>query len=380
MKITDVRACVLHGFGEWVLVKIDTDAGIEGIGECYPSHTMGRGTKEIVHGMKWLLEGEDPRDVERLTQKVLRTNVFSGASSGVLVTAMSGVEIALWDIAGKAAGLPVYRLLGSKFRDRVRVYCDVDPREMQSDEHPMAAAAQAAVAAGFDAVKIDLRGVIRAQGQPWNRAVSPAELREMVNTVRAAREAVGPDVELAVDMHGVCDVGGAQRLCKALEPFDLLWYEDPLPPESVDAMARVKSSTCTPICTGESLYLAHEFRDLIQKQATDIVCPDIPKAGGLIEARKIAYLADLYYMLFAPHNTSSPVGTIASAHACATIPNFLVLEYHGEWVPYWSDIIHRDGPIVRNGHIAVPDKPGLGIELNRDVVGKQLLDGETLFD
>ncbi len=379
MKITDIRACVLKGFGEWVLVKISTDAGIDGIGECYPSHSMGRGTKEIVHGMRWLLEGEDPRDVERLTQKVLRTNVFSGASSGVLVTAMSGVEIALWDIAGKAANLPVYRLLGSKFRDQVRMYADVDPRRFAGDEHPEAAAARAAVAAGYDALKIDLRGVIHATGKPWNRAIAPAELREMVSSVRAVRDAIGPDIDLAVDMHGVADVSGAQRLARALEPFNLMWLEDPVPPESVDAMAKVSASTATPICTGESLYLLHEFRDLLQKQAADIISPDIPKTGGLIEARKIAYLADLYYTLLAPHNTSSPIGTIASVHACATIPNFLALEDHGGWTNDWSEIIHHDGPIVRSGAIVVPERPGLGIELNRDTAGKHLLDGEELF-
>src|SRR5262245_53834631 len=158
MKITDIQACVLRGFGQWVLVKIYTDEGVCGIGEAYPSHSMGRGTKEVILGMKWLLVGEDPRDVERLTQKVLRTNVFSGATSGVVVTAVSGVEIALWDIAGKEAGLPVYRLLGSKFRDRVRVYADVDPKgAVGNPREALAAAARNAVESGYDAVKIDLR-------------------------------------------------------------------------------------------------------------------------------------------------------------------------------------------------------------------------------
>ncbi|MCI0622156.1 MAG: mandelate racemase/muconate lactonizing enzyme family protein [Acidobacteria bacterium] len=381
MKITDVQACVLKGFGEWVLVKINTDGDIHGIGEAYPSHSMGRGTKEVILGMKGLLVGEEPRDVERLTQKILRTNVFSGATSGVVVTAVSGVEIALWDIAGKAAGLPVYRLLGSKFRDRVRVYADVDPRSGTGNpRQSLVAAAKMAVDSGYDAIKIDLRSVRREAGTRWNRAISTAELREMIEDVRTVREAIGPDVGLAVDLHVLADVSSAHRLAAALEPFDLMWLEDPLPPENIEAMARIAAATRTPICTGESLYTAHEFRDLIQRQAADIVSPDIPKTGGLIEARKIAYLAELYYLLLAPHNTSSPVGTIASVHACATIPNFLALEYHGLWVPYWDDIIQHDAPLVQNGAIAVPERPGLGVELNRDVVQGQLLEGESLFD
>lgn len=381
MKITDIQACVLRGFGEWVLVKIYTDEGMYGIGEAYPSHSMGRGTKQAILGMKWLLLGEDPRDVERLTQKVLRTNVFSGATSGVVVTAVSGVEIALWDIAGKVAGLPVYRLLGSKFRDRVRVYADVDPKAAAGNpREALAAAAKKAVESGYDAVKIDLRSVMKEAAIRWNRAISPVELREMIEDVQAVREAIGPDVDLAVDLHVLADASSAQRLAAALEPFDLMWLEDPVPPENVEVMARIAAATHTPICTGESLYTAHEFRDLIQQQAADIVSPDIPKTGGLIEARKIAYLAELYYLLLAPHNTSSPVGTIASVHACATIPNFLALEYHGLWVPYWDDIIQHDAPLIKNGAIAVPERPGLGVEINRDVVQGLLLAGESLFD
>jgi L-alanine-DL-glutamate epimerase-like enolase superfamily enzyme len=145
-------------------------------------------------------------------------------------------------------------------------------------------------------------------------------------------------------------------------------------------MAKVSRSTSTPICTGESLYTVHEFRNLIQSQAADIISPDIPKTGGLVEARKIAYLAEMYYMTMAPHNTSSALGTMGSVHACATIPNFLALEYHGMWNPEWHDVIYHDRPIIQNGAIEVPEKPGLGVELNRDCLGRLLLEGEELFD
>jgi L-alanine-DL-glutamate epimerase-like enolase superfamily enzyme len=380
MEITDVQACVIKGFGEWILVKVYTDSGIHGIGEAYPSHSMGRGTKEIIHGMRWLLVGEDPRDVERLTQKVLRTNVFSGGTSGIVVNAMSGVEIALWDLAGKVAGLPVYRLLGSKYRDSVRVYTDLDPKPFATESNPWAAAARAAVDKGFDALKIDLRGVIKNTAQPWNRSISQLELQGMVERVRVVRDALGAQVDLAVDLHTMADMHSARRLARCLEPFDLLWLEDPLPPENPAAMALVTQSTSTPICTGESLYTAQEFRDLIMSQAVDIVSPDIPKTGGLVEARKIAYLADMYYINLAPHNTSSAIGSIASAHACATIPNFLALEYHGEWAPQWHDVIHHERPIIEDGAIHLTEKPGLGIDINRDAVRALLLDGEELFD
>jgi galactonate dehydratase len=380
MQITDIQACVIKGFGEWILVKVYTDTEIYGIGEAYPSHSMGKGTKEIIEGMKWILIGEDPRDVERLTQKVLRTNVFSGGTSGVVVNAVSGVEIALWDIAGKTAGLPVYRLLGSKYRDRVRVYADVDPRQYQGADSPYGESARDAVTRGFDAVKIDLRGIISNSGKLWNRYIPTAELHEMIEKVRGVRECIGPDIDLAVDLHVIADIHSAKRLAKAMEPFDLLWLEDPLPPENVEAMALVRQSSSTPICTGESLYTAHEFRDLIMRQAADVISPDIPKTGGLVEARKIAYLAEMYYINLAPHNTSSAIGSIASVHACATIPNFLALEYHGEWNSEWHNVIYHDRPIIENGAIAVPEKPGLGIEINREVIGSLLLKDERLFD
>jgi galactonate dehydratase len=145
-------------------------------------------------------------------------------------------------------------------------------------------------------------------------------------------------------------------------------------------MALITQSSSTPICTGESLYTVHEFKELIMQQAADIVSPDIPKTGGLIEARKIAYLAEMYYINLAPHNTSSAIGSLASVHVCATIPNFLALEYHGQWNPEWHEVVYHDKPIIQNGSIEVPEKPGLGIEVNLDTIGRLLLEGEQLFN
>jgi L-alanine-DL-glutamate epimerase-like enolase superfamily enzyme len=200
----------------------------------------------------------------------------------------------------------------------------------------------------------------------------------MVDVARAVREGVGPEVMVAMDAHWKFSVNDAIKLAQRLEPFDLLWLEDPVPPENIEAQRHVTHSTRTPICTGENLYRKHGYRELIEKQAARIIAPDIPKMGGLAEAKKVADHADLYYIPIAPHNVASPVGTVAAAHVCAAINNFLVMEFHAHDVPWWDDLVEGE-PAITGGFIHMNDRPGHGLTLNDDVARAHLKPGSSYF-
>ncbi len=386
MRITDVRTAVIAGNFDWVLVRVYTDEGLTGLGEAY----WGAGVEELVHAAKRLIIGENPFNIARLYEKMIRGLSGAGSLAGATVTAISGIEIALWDLVGRALGTPIYNLFGGRFRDKIRVYADCHAGDDGTPESD-AEKARRVVAAGFTALKFDLdiqnpytRDISddsdprRWWYEPYNRTISTAERRFMEARVAAIREAVGPDIMLAMDCHWKYNVNDAILLAQALEPYDLLWLEDPVPPENIDALAKVTASTRTPICTGENLYRKHGYRELIEKQAADIVAPDIPKMGGLLEGRKVADQADTYYIPIAPHNVSSPIGTVAAAHVCAAIPNFLVIEFHALDVPWWDDLV-LDGPVIRDGFIHLSDKPGHGLELNEDVARAHLKPGSTFF-
>lgn len=386
MRITDVRTAVIAGNFDWVLVRVYTDEGLTGLGEAY----WGAGVEELVHAAKRLIIGENPFNIARLYEKMIRGLSGAGSLAGATVTAISGIEIALWDLVARALETPIYNLFGGRFRDKIRVYADCHAGEEGTPESD-AEKARRVVGAGFTALKFDLdiqnpytRDISddpdprRWWYEPYNRTISTAERRFMEARVAAIREAVGPDVMLAMDCHWKYNVNDAILLAQALEPYDLLWLEDPVPPENIDALAKVTASTRTPICTGENLYRKHGYRELIQKQAADIVAPDIPKMGGLLEGRKVADQADTYYIPVAPHNVSSPIGTVAAAHVCAAIPNFLVIEFHALDVPWWDDLV-LDGPVIRDGFIQLSDKPGHGLELNEDVARAHLKPGSTFF-
>lgn len=376
MKITDIRTAQVRGHGYSTYVRVYTDEGVYGNGECIHGTD---GCARIVHGMKSLLVGEDPRNVDALFEKMRRAHLFNGALAGATVTAMTGIEIALWDLTGKALGVPVYRLLGGKFRDRVRLYCDCHGGNDFSPE-AYARRAREMVARGFNALKFDVDE--RHAGfrtDPWNWHASPGEVEWMAERIAAVREAVGPQVDLAVDMHGRYDLCSGIAVARAMEPFRLLWLEEPVPPENIAAMREVKRCAPVPICAGENLYLRWGFRDLLEQQAVDIVMPDIPKCGGLSECRKIANMAEVYYVPFAPHNVCGPLGTVASAHVCASIPNFLILEWH--WADYegWEELTVQDQPVIQEGHVVLTEKPGLGVEVNDAALERYRCPGTTIF-
>jgi galactonate dehydratase len=377
VKITDIKTAEVMGHGYSCYVRVFTDEGLTGTGECIHG---GGGVTGLIRDMAGLLRGEDPLDVDRLFEKMRRRYLFDGALAGNVVTAMTGIEIALWDLAGKALGVPVYRLLGGKFRDRIRLYCDCHAGR---DESPASyqQRAREVVAMGFNALKFDIDDLRHPKKRDaWNHTIGPGELATMVERVAAVREAVGPDVDLAIDMHGRYDTHSGIRVAAALEPYGLMWLEEPVPPENVAAMREVKRATRTPICAGENLYLRWGFRDLIEQQAVDIIMPDLPKCCGLSEGRKIANMAEVYYIPLAPHNVCGPLGTIASCHVCASIPNFLVLEWHWLDRAYWDELLVTDAPIIQDGHILLSERPGLGFELNEDCARRYLRPGTVCFE
>ncbi|HMQ49157.1 MAG TPA: mandelate racemase/muconate lactonizing enzyme family protein [Saprospiraceae bacterium] len=242
---------------------------------------------------------------------------------------MSRFCIALWDLAGKALGLPIYQLLGGKFRDSVRVYMDTALyQSSQPKPEDFAAAAKEAVELGMTAVKFDLdQGNDPNKYDRYNWTASPAEIQRMYDQMAAAREAVGSNIDICADMHGRYDLPTGQRAAKVLEPINLMWLEEPIPAENVDSYAEITKSTSTPICAGENIYLAYGFRPYLEKGAVDIIMPDLQKAGGLGEGQRIANLANLYYVPFAPHMVASYLGAMAAAHVCASVPNFMILEW-----------------------------------------------------
>jgi galactonate dehydratase len=376
MKITDIQSIEVMGHGYSTYVRVYTDEGLTGTGECIHGSSAA---PAIINNMKGMLINENPMNVDRLFEKVRRAYIFDGALAGNVISALTGIEIALWDLVGKAVNLPVYQLLGGKFRDKIRLYSDCGGSA--NDPESCGKKAKEVVDLGFNAIKFD----IDDSGSPykmdqWNWSVTPGEVQSMVDKVSAVREAVGPNIDIAVDMHGRYDTSAAIRVAKAMEPFNLMWLEEPVPPENIDAMREVKRSTSTPICTGENLFLRYGFRDLIEKQAVDVIMPDIPKCCGLSEGRKIANMAEIYYIAMAPHNVCGPLGTIASCHVCASIPNFLVLEWHWLGREYWDELVVTDKPIIENGYITVTDKPGLGIEINPDVARQYMRPGTKFFD
>lgn len=415
MKIVRLKTAVVEGNFDWTFVRLETDEGLRGLGECF----FAPGLTAVLRSLEPLLLGEDPRDVHRLFRKLQLATSGAGSVAGIIYNAISGIEAALWDILGQSLGVPIYRLLGGKFRDQVRIYADCHGGEaLESlDEilrsrppswlQPSAAhvakkkdyyaapddaaapstaeeyrnRALAMKAQGYTALKFDL-DVPGTEGfDPHNRCLSNPAIDHMVNLIGAVRDAVGYEIDIAADCHWRYSVSDIIKVAHALEPFRLLWLEDPVPPESLNALRAVSSQVRVPIATGENLFLFQGFREMLRTHAVGIATPDLQKVGGLAIACQIAQFADSETIPIAPHNISSPVGTLASAHFCAAIPNFLVLEFHASDVPFWNDLV--DGipkPIIRDGMIRLPDKPGLGVTLNEQVARQYARKGEPFFE
>jgi galactonate dehydratase len=376
LKITDVRTAQVRVHGLQTHVRVYSDQGLYGQGE---STDAAVGTEALVRQFRRLLVGQDPLNVDALWERIRVSGIFAGAQGGQYVTALSGVEIALWDLAGKALGLPVYQLLGGKFRDKVRIYCDSD---MDDPVGPESARKLPWIKdQGFTAMKIDLdQANDPRRFDRVNWTASNGEIDRMVSWAKHVRESIPKEMDLACDMHGRYDAVTGKRVAMEVEPFHLLWLEEPVPPENIDAMADIRHSTKTPICCGENLYLRWGYRELLEKRAADIIMPDIQKVGGLSEARKVANMAQVYYVPFAPHCVVSPIGTMSSVHVCASVPNFLVCEWH--WINHldlWKDWV-KQGEIIQKGFVTVTETPGLGLEMNEEAAKKAQVPGTGWFE
>ena len=383
VKITDVKVMIVRGTWDWNLIKIETDAGVSGIGEAY----WGPGVKDmILKRFKENLVGEDPLNVVKLYTKLLLFNGGYGAIAGVTVQAASGIEIALWDLAGRLLQTPVCNLLGGRFRDRVRFYRTLQaPATNPADPKSwgdQVAEAKANNPFGFTAFKVQGDAVPRTSdptfSEPghdiYTNELTNLDIRRIVDRMERIRAALG-DTDFGMECHWKYATNDVIKLMNAVEHTNPMWVEDPTPPENVETMERVSRATNTPICTGENLYGLSQFAPLIIRQATAGVHIDIPKSGGLFEAKRIADLADLYGIWTAAHNPASPIGTAASAHAAASVRNFRVHEL-ANWVPWWPDLVTHQGPFWKDGYFVIEDKPGLGFDINPDVAKAHLAPGE----
>ncbi len=380
LKIESVK-CAFTRNGGSLFVKITTNQGITGYGEGVDAVA---GSYHLIKRFEFGLKGKNPLNVHRLFEDIRKSGVFAGAQAGMYIAALSAIDTALWDVAGKALGLPVYQLLGGKFRDKIRVYCDTALyQNRQPQPKDFADAALEAKKMGFNAIKFDLdQATDPAKYDRYNWTASPGELQRMVDQVKAAREAVGPNIDICCDMHGRYDAPTGQKVAKLMEPMNLMWLEEPIPAENVDAYKIISDSTSTPICAGENIYLAYGFRKMLETGAVDIVMPDLQKAGGLGEGQRIANLANLYYVPFAPHMVASYLGAMASCHVCASVPNFMVLEwqiyFHKD--PMYKEIVTFEGTQVENGFITLLEKPGIGVDVNEEGMKKYAAPGVPFFE
>jgi len=368
MKITDLRVFQTQGgHANWTFVKLYTDSGLTGVGEA----SLERNDIVVVKALESLkdfLVGKDPFQIEYIWNALYKQTFKYGQL--IILTALSGVEQALWDIKGKALGVPVYELLGGKLRDRVRAYANAWAfqevvTEMTEKDTPESLAKNALkmVDKGFTAMKWD---PFRHGGQ----VIPKSEEEFAIACVKAVREAVGPSIDLLIECHGRFNMISAIRMAQKLEPFDPFFYEEPIPPDNIDALAALQAAINLPIATGERLYTRWEFRPLLEKQAARIIQPDICNVGGIWELKKIAAMAEAYYVAVQPHNSNGPVQTIASLHLDASIPNFVFQEFFYPYLDQYNEILTE--PIkYQDGYLEIPTGPGLGTDIREEVIRKR---------
>ena len=382
VKIRDVKVMRLRmGNHAMPLVRIETDAGVYGIGECHHDVT-GLGAKDVVlNAFRQMLIGQDPFDIERLTtQMMYRTSYLSG-NGGIAVHAVTGVETALWDLTGKLLGMPVRKILaGGAYTNQVRAYWTSAPKNMLD---------RASCREWVDYMKRSVQKWTAAKvtilsrrpgGMALNRRMTHAELKTNVQAFTNVREAVGDDFEIVVHCHWEFDFLDALALARAMEPIRPWWLEDPMPIKYTDTWAKLTAASPVPILCGENLYTRHDFLPFITNQAVHMIEIDISMAGGLLEAKKIADLANIYYMPVATHNVMGPIATIASANCAAAIQDFMgheTFDFKNGRRAGEDQLIIYDREIIQDGHIQLSDNPGLGLDVNKDVAMKHLLEGET---
>ena len=375
MKITAIRTVVVNAeMRNWVFVKVETDvAGLYGWGEA-TLEWKTRGVVGAIEDLAPLIIGRDPRDIEQAVRAMKKHSFWRLGVIGM--SAISGIEIALWDIFGKSLGLPVWRLLGGKVRDKVRVYTHLGFGDMRAvyetmDAAPLVDHARRIVEKGYTAFK--------AVFIPYTHVHAPvAEVEKVGRMMMALREAVGPNIEIMVDFHGrPASAGAALAYIEALAPGRPMFVEEVLPPGDTAGLATVAAKTKVPIATGERLIDRAEFDELFRTRAIDIVQPDICHCGGLLEAKKIAAMAEAVGIGVAPHNPLGPIAGVAALHFAVSTPNHVIQEEMVGAVPWYFDVV--EGPIrMVDGHWQVPDQPGLGVEVDEAVAARHPFKQEVL--
>jgi L-alanine-DL-glutamate epimerase-like enolase superfamily enzyme len=400
--IRGLTTAVVQANFQWTYARVYAD-DVYGTGECFTAPGLAR----IVEEFAPVIAGEDSNNVERLVEKMRWAASGTGSMGGIIWNAISGIEAALWDLKGKLHGLPVWQLLGGKFRDEVRIYLDchaagalecltpllqpaapsweIEPAApCDSAEEVVVAAAERAkemAALGYTALKfdLDLPGSVfdSATGYP----LRGREIDWMVALAHALREAVGPDVDLALDAHWRYRANDILQVARQIEGCRLLWLEDPVPPDDAASLRHLRRHTITPIATGENLQLRQGFWDLIAQDLCDVATPDLQKAGGLAEGKKIADLAAAANKPVAWHMIGSPLALMASAHAGLSVPNLLVCEFHAHDVPFFHDLAEGGtADWFRPGWVRPTNRPGLGVELDERVGKQYRLPGTRWFD
>lgn len=380
LKITDVRIVNLKGLPmDATIVRIDTNQGISGYGE-----VRDWASPTYIMMLKSRLIGENPCNIDKVFRKVKQFGHHARQGGGVCA-----VDMALFDLAGKAYGVPAYQLAGGKFRDKVLCYCDTDS---VPDGTTMGNRLKKRMEEGFKFLKMDvgiglLKGVDGALSAPPNMIesrdimhpftgiqITPAGIEYLVEYVRQVRDVIGYEIPLAVDHFGHINVESCIRLGQALDQFTLAWYEDMIPWQFTEQWKRLKESVLTPVCTGEDIYLKEGFMPLFQAQAVSVIHPDLATSGGIMETKKIGDLAQDYGIAMAMHFAGSPVSFLANIHCAAATENFYVLENHSVDLPWWDDLIDGiDKPLIVDGFAQVPEAPGLGFgDLNEEAIRERM--------
>lgn len=359
MKVTDVKTFVVDCYRtNWVFVKVYTDEGISGVGEGTLEYKEKALAGAVEHIKSYLI-GKDPRQIEKHYHDIYRDAYWRGGA--VLTSALSAVETAMWDILGKSLGVPVYQLLGGKVREDCRIYVN---GWFAGAKEPAEFAEKAKLAVN--------RGVTALKWDPFGKAylrISNRELDRALECVSAVRAAVGKEIDLLIEGHGRFDVPTGIEIAKKLEEFSPMWFEEPVPPDNLDALKAVRDKSPVAIAAGERLYTRYGYRELFKNRCCDYIQPDVSHAGGIMELKKLASIAETEYIAFAPHNPSGPIANAAALQLAACCPNFCILEIMYSDVDYRKEITNENLKYTE-GKIRIGNKAGLGIELNEEACKK----------
>lgn len=371
MKITKVTPWLLHARaayyfgrpGEYIFVEVKTDEGITGWGEVTTTHPVAnRAVCAILRELGPMIEGDDPIQIEKIWNKIFRRFTYMG-SRGASTNAISGIDIALWDIRGKALNQPIYNLLGGAVRDSIELYTHPDPNIGPDEARKQG---KEIADSGHKALKFDPYPSMAEEQNGYLSGKMDARGEAEGNEITAAfREGAGPEMELLIDAHGRFDVPTAVRLSRSVSSSNIHWWEEPVPVESTHALKNVRAQIELPISVGERLHTRWEFVAVLEQDLTDFLMPDVTWTGGISELKKISTMAEAYYVPISPHDASGPINVLAGAHVMMSVPNFYKLETARHRLDAYDVFIET--PIdVREGSLHVPDAPGLGIEINMD--------------